>query len=156
MLSSNVRRFAECEPPRGAKVRNHPHISRGYPSPSMAAPVLPSEFAHSIEKCEVEESRCHHCPMFSTLAAGRRLLEGVDWWFTEEARHPRLSPPQNRCGLPACAALVTAPAEQALQPLRMGNEAHRPNGRWTRCRFGNSREDRDGAARRAGCLQYRF
>jgi penicillin-insensitive murein DD-endopeptidase len=48
----------------------------------------------------------------------------LDWWFTEEARHPRSSAPQQplRLGnLPiACAALVTAPAGQAEPPLGAG------------------------------------
>ena len=47
----------------------------------------------------------------------------LDWWFTEEARHPRPSPPQKPLRLanlpPACAALIAAPTRQALQ-LRGG------------------------------------
>jgi len=43
----------------------------------------------------------------------------LDWWFTEEARHPPPSPPQKPLRLgdlpPACAPLVVAPAGQALQ-----------------------------------------
>ena len=42
----------------------------------------------------------------------------LDWWFTEEARHPRPSPPQKPLRLsnlpPACAALIAAPTGQAL------------------------------------------
>ena len=41
----------------------------------------------------------------------------LDWWFTEEARHPP-SPPRKPLRLgdlpPACAALVPAPTGQAL------------------------------------------
>ena len=43
----------------------------------------------------------------------------LDWWFTEEALHPRTSPPQKPLLLgnlpPACAALVAAPTAQAPQ-----------------------------------------
>jgi penicillin-insensitive murein DD-endopeptidase len=43
----------------------------------------------------------------------------LDWWFTEEARHPPPSPLRKPLRLgdlpPACAALVAAPAGQALQ-----------------------------------------
>jgi penicillin-insensitive murein endopeptidase len=44
----------------------------------------------------------------------------LDWWFTEEARHPRPSPPRKPLRLgnlpPACAALVTAPPGPSLPP----------------------------------------
>ena len=43
----------------------------------------------------------------------------LDWWFTEEALHPPPSPPRKPLRLadlpPACAAVVAAPAGQALQ-----------------------------------------
>jgi penicillin-insensitive murein DD-endopeptidase len=43
----------------------------------------------------------------------------LDWWFTEEALHPKPSPPPKPLRLvdlpPVCAALVTPPADQAMQ-----------------------------------------
>ena len=51
--------------------------------------------------------------------AGEGCGKELDWWFTEEGRHPRPSPPRKPLRLgdlpPACAALVAAPAGQALQ-----------------------------------------
>jgi penicillin-insensitive murein endopeptidase len=50
---------------------------------------------------------------------GEGCGKDLDWWFTEEALHPRPSPPQKPLLLgnlpPACAALVAAPAGQGLQ-----------------------------------------
>jgi penicillin-insensitive murein endopeptidase len=51
--------------------------------------------------------------------AGDGCGRELDWWFTEEALHPPPSPPAKPLRLAdlprACAALVAAPAGQALQ-----------------------------------------
>ena len=61
----------------------------------------------------------HECEKQPPQPPGEGCGKELDWWFTEEARHPRPSPPQKPLRLgnlpPACAALVAAPAGQALQ-----------------------------------------
>ncbi len=71
---------------------------------------------HVRLSCPSGSPQCHgQAPPPPGDGCGKEL----DWWFTEEARHPRPSPPRKPLRLgnlpPACAALVAAPARQALQ-----------------------------------------
>jgi len=71
---------------------------------------------HIRLSCPGGDPECHgQAPPPPGDGCGREL----DWWFTEEALHPPPSPPRKPLRLtdlpPACAALVTAPAGQALQ-----------------------------------------
>ena len=64
--------------------------------------------------CPSGSSQCHSQAPPPGDGCGKEL----DWWFSEEARHPAPSPPRRPLRLadlpPACSALVAAPAAQAL------------------------------------------
>jgi penicillin-insensitive murein endopeptidase len=115
---------AVAQEPLVERVFVNPAIKRalcrqGGPERAWMAKIRPwwghNDHFHVRLSCPSSDSRCRvQAPPPPGDGCGKEL----DWWFTEEALHP---PPSPRKPLrlgdlpPACAALVAAPAGQALQ-----------------------------------------